>query len=87
MIRIYVLISKESGECMETALVTVLHDPAGLFLKAFSVHMPKLKKIYQMSFLALSDESDDRLESIAEENAIHVIRIPKRELHLQGERR
>ncbi|MBM7837425.1 hypothetical protein JOC54_000656 [Alkalihalobacillus xiaoxiensis] len=63
---------------MKPTLVTVMHDSEARFLKAFHVHMPKLKQIYHNCFLALSDQSDHRLEQIAKEHGVTVIRVAKK---------
>lgn len=67
---------------VKPTLVTVMHDSEARFLKAFHVHMPKLKQIYHNCFLALSDQSDHRLEQIAKENGVTVIRVAKKKVLL-----
>ena len=46
------------GDCLlNTALVTVIHDPEGKSIQLFKEHKKELEQIYSKLFIAISEET------------------------------
>lgn len=63
---------------MNTALVTVIHDPEGKSIQLFKEHKKELEQIYSKLFIAVSEETSRGLITEIEESKFNVKIIPKK---------